>query len=288
MSKRKQENKLWDKAKYSLERHHGYICSNLHSQREKLKKGFINIGLGGIIADVIGIKDIGNQYEPQIEVIAVEVKEKLPNYRERHMDQVKRASTFAHKVYLAAPRKFEPEEVELAIEEKIGLFELDPVRKKLKLIVPSPSFKPSDSKVVELMQRLGFVKCSVCNCYWNKNLISITSYRPTHVFSQTHKQKFVKFICTTCAKNLYRLHLKDLRRKFVEEWKYRPLNKKLGKFSLKMKKFAEKKDSLRIKEKLSKQDNELKMAKRSIRSLYKKTKKLDKRFRKTRKSLKSI
>ncbi len=56
MSKRKQENKLWDKAKYSLEKHYGYICSNPHSERKKLKAGFINIGLGGIIPDVIGIK----------------------------------------------------------------------------------------------------------------------------------------------------------------------------------------------------------------------------------------
>jgi len=292
MSKRKQENKLWDKARYSLEKHYKYICSNPHSQTKKLKKGFVNIGIGGIIPDVIGIKDIGNRYEPKIEIITIEVKENLPNYRERHMDQVKRASIFAHKVFLAAPREFTPEEVELAVKERIGLFELNPTRKKLKLIVPSPSFEPSDSKVIELMRRLEFFKCSICNCYWNKNLknlIKIMGYRPTHIFSKNKKTKFIKFICETCAKNLYRLHSKDLREKFVEEWKYRPLKKKLDKFNLKMKKFAEKKDASRIKEKLSKQDNKLKMTKRNIReSFNKKIRKLDKQFRKIRNRLKSI
>ena len=124
MSKRKQENKLWDKAKDSLKKHYKYICSNPNSKRKKLLKGFVNIGLGGIIPDVIGIKDVGSRYEPKIEIIAVEVKEDLPNYKERHMDQVRRASIFAHKVFLAAPREFKSEEVELAVKERIGLFEL--------------------------------------------------------------------------------------------------------------------------------------------------------------------
>jgi len=114
--RKKQENKLWGKAKHSLEKHYHYICSNPHSKRKKLREGFINIGLGGIIPDVIGIKDIGNQYAPKLEIITVEVKEDLPNYRERHMDQVRRAAVFAHKVFLAAPRKFTPEEVGLAVE----------------------------------------------------------------------------------------------------------------------------------------------------------------------------
>ena len=69
MTKRKQENKLWNKVKHSLERHYHYTCSNPHSKRKKLREGFVNIGLGGIIPDVIGIRDIGNRYEPKIEII---------------------------------------------------------------------------------------------------------------------------------------------------------------------------------------------------------------------------
>jgi len=288
MSKKKQENKLWNKAKYSLEKHYGYICSNPHSKRKKLKEGFINIGMGGIIPDVIGIKDIGSQYEPKIEIITIEVKEDLPNYRERHMDQVRRASVFAHKVFLAVPREFRPEEVELAVKERIGLFELNPDTRKLKLIVPSPSFEPSESKVIELMRRLEFYKCSVCNCYWNKNLINITGYRPTHVFSKKTRSKFVKFICEKCANKLYDLHSKDLRKKFVEEWKFKRLNKGVEKFNSRTKKFVEKREVLRIKSRSSKQTDKVKNTARRLReSFSRKFGKLNKQLRKLRKALKA-
>ena len=285
MAKRKQENKLWFKAKHSLEKHYGYICSNPHSKRRKLKEGFINIGLGGIIPDVIGIKDIGNRYEPRIEIITVEVKEDLPNYRERHMDQVRRSSLFAHKVFLATPREFKPEEVELAVKEKIGLFELNPDTRKLKLIVPSPQFNPSESKIIELMRRLEFFKCSVCNCYWNKNLISITGYRPIHVFSKNMRSKFVKFICEKCSNKLFDLHSKDFANKFVEEWKFKRINKRMDKIALTTKKLAEKRDILRVKNRLSKEDDKIKGAKRSF---GKKFKKLNKEIRKVKRHLKSI
>jgi hypothetical protein len=287
MSKKKQENKLWNKAKFSLEKHYHYICSNPHSKSKKLKEGFINIGLGGIIPDVIGIKDIGNRSEPKIEIITVEVKENLPNYRERHMDQVRRASIFAHKVFLAAPREFKPEEVELAVKERIGLFELNPDKNKLKLIVPSPSFEPSESKVTELMRRLEFFKCSICGCYWNKNLKKITGYRPRHDFSEKTKLKFEKFICEKCSDKLYDLQSKDLRHKFTEEWKFKKLNKRVDRANLRIKKSADKKDILRIKNNFYKQDDKIKTAKRDIReSFNKKIKKLNDELRELKRRLK--
>lgn len=288
--KRKQENKLWGKAKYSLEKHYRYICSNPLSKRRKLKEGFINIGLGGIIPDVIGIKDIGNQYSPKLEIITVEVKEHLPNYRERHMDQVRRSSVFAHKVFLAAPREFTPEEVGLAVEQKIGLFELDVKRNKLKLIVPSPTSEPSEGKVIALMRRLEFFKCDICNCYWNKNLSDITTgYRPIHYFSKDKQQKFVKFICNKCSKKLSDLHLGDLRERFVEEWKFKRFSKGLEKLSLKAKLLADKKEISRLKKKIKKQDEYIKNNRRNlIDSSNKKIRKLSDQLRRLKKSLKAI
>ena len=244
MKRKKKENTLWAKAKHSLERDYGYICSNPHSKRDKLKRGFINIGLGGIIPDVIGIKDIGNQYEPKIEIITIEVKENLPNYKERHMDQVRRSSIFAHKVFLAAPREFKPEEVELAVKERVGLFELNPDKQKLKLIVPSPPFEPAENKVIELMRRLEYYKCGVCNCYWNKNLINITGYRPMHAFSEDENTKFVKFICEKCSSKLYDLHHKNLKEKFAEEWKFTKLKKKVDSVTFQFKKAKSKLKSI--------------------------------------------
>ncbi|MCX5867061.1 MAG: hypothetical protein NT009_06185 [Proteobacteria bacterium] len=287
---KKQENKLWNKARYSLEKHYKYICSNPNSKNSKLKAGFINIGIGGIIADVIGIKDIGNHFEPKIEIIAIEVKENLPNYRERHMDQVRRASVFAHKVFLAAPREFKPEEVELAVKERVGLFELNPEKRKLKLIVPSPPFEPSESKIIELMRRLDFFKCTVCNCYWNKNLITIDGYRSTHVFSNNIKPlRFNKFICDKCSSKLFKLHSKDLSNKFAEEWKVKRINKKTEKIDLRTKKLAEKKDISKINDRLSKEDEKIKNMRRYFKELFnKRLKSLNKQLNKVRRGLKSI
>lgn len=289
MTKRKREYKLWDKAKSSLEKHYDYICSNPHSKRKKLKEGFINIGLGGIIPDVLGIKDIGNQYEPKLEIIAVEVKENLPNYRQRHMDQVKQASVFAHKVFLAVPREFNSEEVELAVSEGIGLFELNPDTKRLKLIVPSPLFKPAESKIIELMRRLEFFHCCVCNCYWNKNLVDIMGYRPTHVFSQKRRMKFVKFICQICSDKLYNLHSKSLRARFAEEWKFKRLSRKIETLASKTHRFVEKREALNIKKKLAKQADRTERTRRILReSLNKKFGKLNTQVKKVRRRLRTV
>jgi len=289
MTKKKKEYQLWDKVKFSLEKNYGYICSNNHSKRKKLQqRGFINIGLGGIIPDVIGIRNIGNRFEPRIEIIAVEVKENLPNYRRRHMDQVRRAAVFAHKVFLAAPREFSAEEVELAVDERIGLFEINPIKRRLKLIVPSPLCEPSESKIIELMSRLEFFKCSVCNCYWNKNLINITRYRPRHVFSQKQSIEFVGFICEKCASKLYGLHATELRNKFAEEWKFKKLNRRLEILKSKIKKLAGKQDILRVNRRVAKQREKVKKMNTDIRkSSNRKLKQVNKKLDKMRKRLRS-
>lgn len=287
MSKR--ENKLWNIVKYSLEKHYKYKCSNPDSKRKKLKKGFTNIGIGGIIPDVIGIKEVGNRYEPKIEIIAVEVKEEQPIYREREMDQAKRASMFAHKVFLAAPREFKPEEIELAVEKRIGLFEINQKSKKLKLVLPSPFFEPQEIKVIELMRKLEFFKCTICNCYWNKNLLKFTGYRPLHTFSSGKTTKFVKFICEKCASKIYELLSKDLKEKFLEEWKFKRIAKRLEKILFKTKNFVGKQEFLKIINRIAKIEQQIKSAKRRLRdSFNKKIEKLKKQIRKIKKSLKAV
>jgi hypothetical protein len=292
MSKGKKENKLWSKVKYSLESHYDYICSNPHSNRKKLsKQGFINIGLGGVIPDVIGIKDVGSRFEPEVEIIAVEVKEKLPNYRSRHMDQARRASLFAHKVFLAAPREFTPEEVELAVKEKVGLFELqlDHKRGKLKLIVPSPVFEPSESKVVEIMRRLEFYKCSICRCYWNKNLVNSSGYGSMHVFSKWEKPKFVSFICERCSDKMYQLHSKELRNRFAEEWKFKRLNKKLSRLGSFRGDCANKNDIARVNNRVLKVREKIRNIRiEARRTIDRKMKGINKKVKKVIKRLRSI
>lgn len=155
--------------------------------------------------------------------------------------------------------------------------------------MPSPPFEPSKSKVIELMRRLEFYQCSVCNCYWNKNLINITGCRPTHVFSQTKKNKFVKFLCEKCSGKLYELHIQDLRNKFVEEWRFKRISRRTEKTNLRIKKTAEKKEIFRIKNSLSNKDNKIKKINRRLReSFNKKYNNLYKKYVELRRRLKSV
>ena len=140
------------------------------------------------------------------------------------------------------------------------------------------------------MRRLEFYKCSVCSCYWNKNLTKIKGYRPTHIFSKYTKSKFVKFICKKCSDKLYDLNIRALRNKFLEEWKFKRVNNKVEKIESRTKNSAkEERDILRIKKRLLKQDDKIKKTRRQLRELLnKKIKKLTKQFGRVRSGLKSI
>lgn len=225
MSTRIAENKLWKIVKEGLEKkEYGYICSNPESTLKKLKDGFLSMGIGDVQADVIGFKDVGTFREPKLEIIAVEVKTDLPNYRQRHIDQAKRCLFYAHKCFFAAPREFKPKEIEIAVNSGIGLFQIDIENKRLKQVAPPAPMHPDETNVVRLMDRLGYFKCAICDCYWNKEFVSI-GYRPKNYFSRKFSVKFYKFICNICAQKLFRMVSPELKRKYIEEWKAKRLIK---------------------------------------------------------------
>ncbi|MDP2649344.1 MAG: hypothetical protein Q8P10_00715, partial [bacterium] len=198
MSKKIPERKLWKIVKEGLEKkEYKYICSNPDAKRAKLREGFLTMGIGGVLADVIGFKDVGTVYQPKLEVIAVEVKPHFPNYRQRHIDQAKRASFYAHKCFFAAPREFKPEEIEVAVNSGIGLFQIDVKNKRLKQVAPPQPMYPHETDVVRLMGRLNYFKCTICDCYWNGEFAPI-GYRAQNYFSRKVSNKFYKFICSTC------------------------------------------------------------------------------------------
>jgi len=203
MAKKIAEKKLWKIVKEGLEKEYGYICRNPEAKSKKLREGFLSIGISPILADVIGFKNIslkgiGMPLQPKLEIIAVEVKPDLPNYHQRHIDQAKRYSLYAHKCFLAAPREFKPAEIQIAVNSGVGLFQIDIKNKELKQVVPAKPMEPDEMNVSRLMDRLGYLKCTICNCYWNKEFVS-SSYRPRHLFSKKFSVEFYGFICDTCA-----------------------------------------------------------------------------------------
>jgi len=266
MIRRIPESKLWRIVKERLERKpFRYICSNPYSKNKKLQKGFITMGIGGIQADVIGVKDIGNYFQPKIEIIGVEVKPNLPNYRQRHMDQSRRASSYAHKCFLAAPREFKPEEIELAVKVGIGLFEINLDRKRLKLVLPSPDMSPDETKILRLMRALDFYRCAICGCYWNRQFAGI-GYRSVHYFSEGDTIRFYKYICDRCIGKILISLTRPLKNIFTEDWKTRRLENKIKKINRnidKLREFNEK----RLKLRYGKVTREIKKIKKRLRSI---------------------
>ncbi len=226
MAKKIPENKLWPIVKEGLERKdYGYICSNLEAKSKKLQEGFISMGIGGIQADVIGFKDTGTFRQPKLEVIAVEVKPLFENYRQREIDQAKRASLYAHKCFFAAPREFKSEEIEKAVKSGIGLFQIK--NRKIKLIAPAVLQNPEETNVIRLMDRLGYFKCTICDCYWNRSHTKYANYYPrNYFFSKKSQKNFSKFICEVCKDKLYKMFSPRLRKTYVEEYKIERLRKR--------------------------------------------------------------
>lgn len=288
MAKRIPENKLWKIVKEGLEKkEYGYICANLEAKWKKLREGFLSMGISGIQADVIGFKDVGTFYQPKLEIIAVEVKPDLPNYRQRHIDQAKRASLYAHKCFFAAPREFKPEEIEIAVNSGIGLFQIDIEKKRLKQITPSVPMNPDEINVTRLMARLWYFKCTICGGYWNGKFVPI-GYRPRNYFSKKSQVKFFKFICSTCSQKMFKILSPELRTRYVEEWKMRRLLKKQEAIEERLKKFYLTADR-RLRRKGNKFERQLKNIKRYLRErISQRHKKAIKEIRSIKRKLKSI
>ncbi len=194
----KGEKLLWNVVKKCLEKQYSYICHN-----PSLKPPyFINMGVGGIIADVIGIKEIGRDWaNTNIEVIAVEVKNWKWTYQLRDMDQAKRYSLFAHKCYLATPKEFSSKEIQNAVERGVGLFQIIG-RRKLKEILPSQQNNPDEYSLNKLLNKLDYYRCTLCRCLVNYSQIPKWSgFYSFNTFGVENKKKW-RFVCEKCKKRL--------------------------------------------------------------------------------------
>jgi polyhydroxyalkanoate synthesis regulator phasin len=195
------ERRLWNVVKRCLEKKpYSYVCRNPYFSW--LRNGFLNKGIERIRADVIGFKEIGGYHRTKIEVIAVEVKDWQWKYTKANIDQARRASIFAHKCYLAAPRKFKPDEIQSAVEKGVGLFEIKN-RKKLIDVLPAPSLNPDEHNVMRLLTGFRFFRCSICDCLINEGLLKSGS--GFYVYDEFTKEKYKwkwQIICPTCVKRI--------------------------------------------------------------------------------------
>ena len=143
-------------------------------------------------ADVIGIRDIGTEYSNEIEIVAVEVKDRK-RAKVRHMTQALGYSTFAHRCYLAMPAKFTEEDKNYARKIGVGLLRI--VRSKVEEVLPAELKIPNETMMMWFLRRSPWiVRCMLCGCWmhrFEKNL-----YR--HTVENAFGNEKTLYVCSEC------------------------------------------------------------------------------------------
>jgi hypothetical protein len=203
------EKDLYPKIQQCLESPpYNLITKNPNARWQKWREiGFIGAGLvktagtKGLIADILALRQDVDPYGfTRLEIWAVEVKPELPKYKLYHMNQAKGASLFAHRIYLAAPRKFTQQEKETALELKIGLFYYDTANADLQEVVPSPINTPDSKHTFRVLVNLGYRLCSICNRWYPETETQWTRIKSPSKFwvEPNSNRDLCIYICQGC------------------------------------------------------------------------------------------
>ena len=143
-------------------------------------------------ADVIGIKDIGTKYSNEIEIVAVEVKDRK-SAKVRHMTQALGYSIFAHRCYLAMPAKFTEEDKSYARKIGVGLLRI--VRSQVEEVLPAELKIPNETMMMWFLRRSPWiVRCMLCGCW--KHLHETNLHR--HTVKNAFGNEKTRYICPEC------------------------------------------------------------------------------------------
>lgn len=174
----------------------GYLTES-YKDDGKTKFEFTRVG-GKTQADVVGVKDVGRDYSHEIEIVAVEVKDR-EQVRVRYITQALGYSTFAHRCYLAMPIAYEEEYVNYARQMGVGLLEIGK-NGVIEEILSAELKNPDETMMIWFLRRsLNLVKCVFCGSiihrFHNKQTKRV---KRTNVFG---KEKHL-FLCSECHKIL--------------------------------------------------------------------------------------
>lgn len=173
-------------------KHRGYLTES-YKDNGKTKFEFTRVG-GKTQAGVVGVKDVGRDYSHEIEIVAVEVKDK-EQVRVRYITQALGYSTFSHRCYLAMPIKYKDEYINYARQMGVGLLEI--AKNEVKEILSADLKNPNETMMMWFLRRsLNLVKCVFCDSIVYR--FQTKRVKRTNVFG---KEKHL-FVCYECYKHL--------------------------------------------------------------------------------------
>lgn len=125
----------------------------------------ISRGLSHSQIDVVGLRDIGGDHSGAAEVLAIEVKRGNQPFATTS-GQTAGYSVYANRVYLAdlIEGDFSHDQKEIALHLGIGLISIGGGTSRLRITerLSAPARSPIPRMQVDLIAKLGFSRCSIC------------------------------------------------------------------------------------------------------------------------------
>lgn len=233
---RRGEERYYDIVRSWLEDKKGCYCGGgMHYAGTEKERWYVRTGIKKLRADVIGLKNVGNEFLDSLEIVVVEVKDK-DRIAFRDIQQAYGYSTFAHRVYLATTALPNEEDKASAVRMGIGLLHI--TMEDVEEILSAGTMRPDEAEMLSLLNSLWVVKCTICGCYvfkWDtigdlegrsyevirraRQFDHMKSFGPTKkspfgdLNKKALKEKYLirRFVCRTCVDEFNLLRRKKRR-----------------------------------------------------------------------------
>jgi hypothetical protein len=195
-------------------------------------------GGAGLRIDVAGVKNVGTQYEDEIEVVSIEVRDK-DKLAYRNMQDAYAYSRCSHKCYLATTAELSDEDKRVAEKLGIGLIKLTENRPPKEVKTPR-LMDPDYSQMMLFLNRLEIARCAVCGCFfetWSElekpKFRSYYSFTRPRYFKVAHESKSInimdkndklarknsitRYICKLCMEEFFLNKYFEKSRRFFKE-----------------------------------------------------------------------
>lgn len=222
----------------------GYYCGGNIEVRGK-PNYYQDIGPRYRRADVAGVRNIDNPFEDQIEIVAVEVRDKT-KISDRDISDTVNYRQYAHKCYLATTAPIEDKDRRTAERRNIGLLKLEKgKREPIPVRHPTPENPKSHVEMMAFLNSFEIIKCSICGCFFERfvrpdekyhSYFEVSRAKYFKVMSETDddpldlseirklpsRHRIRRYICTPCLEELFLdpRRIERIKRKRKEEEEY--------------------------------------------------------------------
>lgn len=118
------------------------------------------------------VKNVGNPFEDEIEIAAVEVRD-VPKASDQDIGDAAKYKQCAHKCYLATTAQVTEKDKQTAERRRIGLLQLEKGRKKPTVWHDPTPEEPKDyEEMIEFLDSFEIVRCSICGCFFESSRYS--------------------------------------------------------------------------------------------------------------------